>query len=261
LRFVYAPRFILSCTDGLLKAVGERSRADNVLIHTHASESRGELDAVRAVTGTSNLRALHARGCLHHGTVVAHGVWVEGEEEECLVASGAAVCHCPGSNLKLGSGIAPVPRLLQRGVRVALGADGAACDNTLDARFELRLAGLVHRLAGGPAVLSAQQALDMATLGGASALGQSDALGSIEVGKRADIVCLEPGLGCAAPDLVSALVYGATSASVRHVIVAGRQRVAHGELVDGRDRGELFNRARAATEVLSAQPTAVCRQS
>jgi 5-methylthioadenosine/S-adenosylhomocysteine deaminase len=250
LRFVYAPRFILSCSDPLLRAVGERSRADAVLIHTHSSENQGEIGVVRQIAGAANLRALEARGCLHEHTVIAHGVWVEGDEEECLVASGAALCHCPGSNLKLASGISPVPRLLGRGVRIGLGADGAACNNTLDQRYEMRLASVLHRLNGGPNALSAQQVLDLATLGGAAALGMAREIGSIEVGKRADIVCFEPSVPLQpVKDPVSALVYGATSAAVTDVIVDGVQRVAGGLALDI-DMRTLPARAAAARDAL-----------
>ncbi len=243
-QFVYAPRFILSCTGPLLRAVGERSRADGILIHTHASENRGEVEAVRAITGDTNLRALDKVGCLHSGTVIAHGVHVSGDEETCLVTSGAAVCHCPGSNLKLASGIADVPRLLSRGVRVGLGADGAACDNTIDQRFELRLAALLPRLSGGPTVMSAQTAFDLATIGGARALGAERDIGSIEVGKRADLVCLRPRM---APivDPVSALVFGATATTIESVMVDGVMRVSEGTLAEGSFEATL-DRAQAA---------------
>ncbi len=253
LRFVFAPRFILSCSDELLRAVGERSRADGVLIHTHASENQSEIEVVKAIAGASNLRALEARGCLDERAVIAHGVWVEGDEEECLVRSGAAVCHCPGSNLKLASGISPVPRLLARGVRVALAADGAACNNNLDQRNEIRLAGLLHRLNGGPAALGAQQVLDMATLGGAAALGMKDTLGAIEVGKRADLVCFDPGFQLEPlTDPVSALVFGASALSVSDVVVDGIPRVVRGQLLDI-DLATLPARARAARDALVAR--------
>ncbi|MCC6809241.1 MAG: amidohydrolase family protein [Deltaproteobacteria bacterium] len=254
--FVYAPRFILSCTDALMRKVAERSRADRVLIHTHASENKGEIEVVKQITGHQNLRALHELGCLHAGTVVAHGVWIDESEEACLVASGAAICHCPGSNLKLASGVADVPRLLKKGVRVGLGADGAACDNTLDQRVEMRLAALLHRLQHGPTGLSAQAVLDLATIGGAAALGIAHAIGSLEPGKRADIVCLDPGFALPSPDPVSALVHGATAANVRHVFVDGIARVSDGELLDvslpalmadaARDQRRLVERARIA---------------
>jgi 5-methylthioadenosine/S-adenosylhomocysteine deaminase len=246
LRFVYAPRFILSCSDTLLTKVGERSRAGGFLIHTHASENRGEIEAVRAVTGSANLRALQKRGCLHDKTVLAHGVHVEGDEEECLVESGASVCHCPGSNLKLASGISPVPRLLSRGVQVALGADGAACNNTVDQRMEMRLTSFIHRLHGGPKALSAQQVLDLATLGGAAALGMAKEIGSLEVGKRADVICIEPTFALEpVSDLVSAFVYGATSTRVTDVIIDGIPRVCDGRVLDI-DTRTLGDRARKA---------------
>jgi 5-methylthioadenosine/S-adenosylhomocysteine deaminase len=215
-----------------MRAVAERSTADEILIHTHASENRGEIEVVERLTGHANLRALKELGCLHKGTVVAHGVWIDAAEEGVLAESGAAICHCPGSNLKLASGVADVVRLRSRGVRVGLGADGAACDNTLDQRFELRLLALLQRLQHGPTALTAQHALDLATIGGAQALSADRTIGSIEVGKRADIVCLAPGFALVSPDPVSALVHGATATRVEHVFVDGVQRVREGALLD-----------------------------
>lgn len=236
-RVCLAPRFILSCSDELMRRVGERSRSEGLLIHTHSSENSGEVAAVRAITGAANLRALQALGCLHDKTVIAHGVWIEGDEEECIVESGAAVCHCPGSNLKLASGVSPVTRLLGRGVRMALGADGAACNNTLDQRYEMRLAATLQNLAQGAAALPAQAVLDMATRGGAQALGMGDELGSIEVGKRADLVCMQPLLGAQpVADPVRALVYSASALAVRTVVVAGRCLVEDGALVRTSER-------------------------
>jgi cytosine/adenosine deaminase-related metal-dependent hydrolase len=134
--------------------------------------------------------------------------------------------------------------LLSRGVRVGLGADGAACDNTIDQRFELRLAALLPRLSGGPTVMSAQTAFDLATIGGARALGAERDIGSIEVGKRADLVCLRPRM---APivDPVSALVFGATATTIESVMVDGVMRVSEGTLAEGSFEATL-DRAQAA---------------
>lgn len=254
LRYAYAPRFILSCSDALLKGVAERSQKHDCLIHTHANENRGEYAAVTALVGQPNLAALASRGCLTERSVVAHSVWVDGDEEETLVRSGAAVCHCPGSNLKLASGLMPLVRLRERGVRIGIGADGAACNNTLDAFFELRLAALLPRLGGGPASISAQAIFDLATIDGARALHMEQEIGSIELGKRADLVLLAPGLG-AIPfegDVVSPLVFAAHGGWVREVFVAGRQVVERGTL-RGVDLDALSSRvSKARAEVATA---------
>jgi cytosine/adenosine deaminase-related metal-dependent hydrolase len=135
--------------------------------------------------------------------------------------------------LKLGSGVAPIPEMLAAGCRVAIGADGAPCNNRLDAFTEMRLAALIQKPRLGPEALPAAQVLELATLGGARALGLESEIGSIEVGKRADLVVLDLNGPHAQPeeaDLVSRIVYSARAADVRHVIVDGRLVVRDGAL-------------------------------
>ena len=155
---------------------------------------------------------------------LAHCVHATPEERRLLAREGTNVTHCPSSNLKLGSGIAPIPEMLAEGIHVALGADGAPCNNNLDAFVELRLAALLHKPRVGPAGMTALQALELATLGGARALGLEAELGSIEPGKRADLIVIDPGAPHVAPspDPVSTVVYAAQSRDVRHVLVDGR---------------------------------------
>jgi cytosine/adenosine deaminase-related metal-dependent hydrolase len=141
--------------------------------------------------------------------------------------------HCPSSNLKLGSGLAPIPEMLDAGCRVAIGADGAPCNNRLDGFAEMRLAALIQKPRLGPEVMPAARVLELATLGGARALGLQSEIGSIEVGKCADLIALDLDGPHAQPDgadLVSRIVYSATAADVRHVIVAGRVVVRDGVL-------------------------------
>ncbi|MEJ7597700.1 MAG: amidohydrolase family protein, partial [Kofleriaceae bacterium] len=149
LRYAYAPRFVLSCTDELLREVGERARASDVRIHTHASENLSEVALVRQRFGKDNIVVLGPHTC------VAHCVHLSSHEKQLLAARGAHVCHCPSSNLKLASGICPVPELIAAGVSVALGADGAPCNNNLDGFIELRLAALLHKHRAGPRALPA----------------------------------------------------------------------------------------------------------
>src|SRR6185295_18275448 len=133
-----------------------------------------------------NLEYLAATGLATPQLCTAHCVWVSDAEQALLAERGVKVMHCPGSNLKLGSGIAPVPEMLARGITVSLGADGAACNNRLDMFDEMRLAGIVQAMRKEPGVLPARQILWMATRAGAQTLGLDDQIGSIEVGKRAD---------------------------------------------------------------------------
>jgi cytosine/adenosine deaminase-related metal-dependent hydrolase len=171
------------------------------------------------------------------------------DERRRLAASGTHVVHCPSSNLKLGSGIAPIPEMLAEGIHVALGADGAPCNNNLDGFVELRLAALLHKPRAGATAMPALTALELATLGGAAALGLEREIGSLEPGKRADLIVVEPRTPHATPsfDPISTLVYATQSRDVRDVVVDGRVLVRDGELtaLTGLDRDEVVATAQA----------------
>jgi cytosine/adenosine deaminase-related metal-dependent hydrolase len=233
LRWAYAPRFVLSCSEALLSEVGERQRA-GALVHSHASEQEAEIALVRGERGMDNIAYFDSLGLSGPRVTLAHCVHATAEERALLARTGTNVTHCPSSNLKLGSGIAPIPEMLAQGIHVALGADGAPCNNNLDGFVELRLAAILHKPRVGPAGFTARQALELATLGGARALGLSDEIGSLETGKRADLIVVDPRTVHTAPspDPVSALVYAAQSRDVRHVMVDGRLLVRDGQLTE-----------------------------
>jgi cytosine/adenosine deaminase-related metal-dependent hydrolase len=197
-----------------------------VRIHTHASENRTECDVVRQLTGMDNVAWFHEVGLTGPHLTLAHCVWLTDAERRLLRDTDTVVCHCPGSNLKLASGIAPVPELLDEGVSVCLGADGAACNNNLDMFVEMRLAALLHKPRVGPRGMPAERVLEMATLGGARALGLEDELGSLEEGKRADVTVVDlsglHSLPSDPADVLSPLVYAAQSSDVVHVVIDGR---------------------------------------
>lgn len=233
LRWCYAPRFVPSCTGPLLRAVSDLAATHGTQVHTHAAETPLELELVHRATGRDELAYLDSVGIAGPRATLAHCVWVDPDGVRRLATQGTNVAHCPSANLKLGSGIAPVPEMLAAGVRVGLGADGAPCNNRLDAFAEMRLAALIQKPRLGPDALPAAQVLEMATLGGARALGLEQEIGSIEVGKRADVTVVDlsgPHTLPDAPDLVSRLVYSARAADVRHVIVDGRVVVRNGTL-------------------------------
>lgn len=233
LRYAYCPRFALSCTDELLRQVAVAARQAGALIHTHASENADEIAEVERQRGKRNIAYLHEVGLTGADVGLAHCVWLDAEERRILADTGTHLLHCPSSNLKLGSGVAEVPELLAQGVSVSLGADGAPCNNNLDGFLELRLAALVHSPRCGPAALPASRALALATRGGARALGLEDRIGSLEVGKRADLAVVAIDTPHAAPtvDPYSAIVYAARSSDVRHVAVEGRLLVSGGALL------------------------------
>ena len=223
LRYAYAPRFVLSCTDELLREVGVQAKARGVGIHTHASENTGEVALVRERFGKANISVLDDFGLLGPHTCIAHAIHLEPEERALLAARGAHVCTCPSSNLKLASGICSVPELIAAGVSLGLGADGAPCNNNLDAFAELRLLALLHKPRSGPRTLPAPEAVRIATQGGANALGLGDQIGSLEVGKRGDIIAVDITALHTVPaaNPWSQIAYAARSSDVRHVAVDG----------------------------------------
>ena len=243
LRYAYSPRFVLTATYDLLRSVGARARTDNMLVHTHASEQREETDLVRQRFGVSNLRLLANLGLADTNACFAHCVWPEPDEIDVLASGGASVVHCPSCNMKLGSGAAPVAEYLEQGVNVALGADGAASNNRLDGWEELRLAGLLGKFRSGPAALSAMEVFEMATIAGARALGLDVDIGSIEVGKCADLAVLDLRRAhvVGPEDVYTRLVYSARASDVRLVTINGKLVVDNGALVP-------FSEADAITE-------------
>jgi len=254
LRAAFAPRFAVSCSRELLETIGQLSRENGTLVHTHASESQEELAIVRQLTGgLSNLRYLDAVRLTSARLCAAHCVWIDRDEQRLLAEHDVKVLHCPGSNLKLGSGIAPVAELLASGVTVSLGTDGAACNNRLDMFDEMRLAALLQAVRLEPGALPARDVLWMATRSGARTLGLENEIGSLEVGKRADLIVIDregPHLA-PGPDVYSTLVFSGRGTDVRTTIVDGAVLVDGGEAV-GFDRAEILASARkAAKEVVA----------
>lgn len=225
LRYAFCPRFVLSCSETLWRSVRRLSEERGLVVHTHASENREETAAVRRAVGEDNVAWFHSIGLGSRRLVLAHCVHLTGAEEDQLARSGASVVHCPGANLKLASGIAPIPRLLEKQVNVALGGDGAPCNNTLDAFHEMRLAATLPLPAFGAASFPAAEVLALATVNGARALGLERELGSIEKGKRADLTVVDLSAPhCAPPgdDLHATIVYCARASDVTDVAVDGR---------------------------------------
>ncbi|MEL6212530.1 MAG: amidohydrolase [Pseudomonadota bacterium] len=200
----------------------------DALLTIHAAETRAEQADIKERYGASVIRHLDSLSLLSPKTVLAHCVHLDDEEIDILARTGATVSHNPASNLKLGSGIARVPDFISANVRVALGTDGAVSGNDLDLWKAIRLAAILHNGAReDAAAVSARDAVLMATLRGAEALGVADEAGSLEVGKRADFILMNPDQAHAAPvfDPVSYLAYAASHHDVEDVFIAGRQVV------------------------------------
>jgi 5-methylthioadenosine/S-adenosylhomocysteine deaminase len=224
IRYCFAPRFAVSCTRELLERVARLSRELGVMVHTHASENRDEIAMVERATGKRNIEYLRDVGLTAPHVVLAHCVHLDDAEMEILRSTGAHVAHCPSSNLKLASGIARVAEMLDRGVSVSLGADGAPCNNRLDMFTEMRAAALLQKVLCGSRVLPALTALRMSTINGARALGLADQIGSVEAGKRADLqlVNLDRLHTSPQPDPISTIVYAAEASDVEVVIIDGQ---------------------------------------
>ncbi len=216
-----------------LRAAHALAVAHGGLFSTHAAETRAERADVEARYGRPPVAHLDHLGVLDERTVLAHCVWLDDEEIAILARSGATVAHNPVSNLKLASGIARVADMLDAGVRVTLGTDGAISGNDLDLWMALRLAATLHRAATGRVdAVGTRQALRMVTLDAAAALGADDRLGSLEIGKAADMLLIDLRRPHAMPlfDPLTHLVFSCAKSDVRHVFVGGRQVVEDGAL-------------------------------
>ncbi len=251
LRYAFSPRFALSASDQAHLRCVEEARARGALLHTHAAESSEEVALVRERTGAGNVEYLHRVGFTGRDVLLAHGIWLSAAERRILVDTQTRIVHCPSANLKLASGIARVPELLHDGILVALGSDGAACNDNLDGFREMRLAALLHKARGGPGAISSKTALRMATRRGALALGLEE-VGSVQVGMRADLILLDvhrPHVAPEAGDLCARVVFAARASDVHTVLVDGKVIVEEGELQTVNAGRAVANADRAAARV------------
>ncbi len=261
IRACFAPRFAVSCTRDLLAEVARLSRERGVLVHTHASENSTEIEMVERATGQRNIEYLSSLGLAAPHVALAHCIHLDANELDIIAHTGTHVLHCPSSNLKLGSGVAPIVEMLARGISVSLGADGAPCNNRLDVLTEMRTAALLQKVTHGADALPARRVLRMATIDGARALGLGQETGSLEAGKRADVILVELDRLhlTPRPDIVSAIVYAAQATDVRTVLIDGRIVMREGELTTMSEREviaeaseqakHLFQRARIGEEM------------
>jgi 5-methylthioadenosine/S-adenosylhomocysteine deaminase len=230
LGYAPAPRFLLSCTNQLMKALQEEAAHRKCLVHSHSSENREEVAAVRKRYGKENIEAFQQLGFANGQLVLAHCIWLSENEKQILAEAKIKVAHCPGSNLKLASGIAPVPELMKRGIHLSLGADGAPCNNRLSAFSEMRLASLIQKPLHGPTAMEAKNVFEMATLGGAKALGLEEMVGRLQPGFAADFVVIDaatPGWNLLLQEghpnpVYSGLVFGGGVEAVEETWVNGR---------------------------------------
>jgi 5-methylthioadenosine/S-adenosylhomocysteine deaminase len=235
LSFCLAPHAPYTVSDATLVRIATYAAELDVPVHTHVHESDDEIRESLAQHGVRPLARLEKLGLVGPGLIAVHAIHLETHELALLGQYGCSVAHCPSSNLKLASGIAPVAKKLAKAINVGIGTDGAASNNRLDIMNETRIAALLAKGTSGDAsTLPAHQALTMATLGGARALGLDARIGSLTAGKQADIVAFDLSAVEVAPcyDPVSDLIYAAGREHVSHVWVNGRLRVDDSRLVD-----------------------------
>ncbi|BDX18123.1 N-ethylammeline chlorohydrolase [Halopseudomonas aestusnigri] len=225
------------CTPDAYREALECQAEYGVGIHTHACEQKEEDDAVKAHFGRRSIAQLDHYGILGERTLIAHCVWLNDAEIKRIADTGTSIAHCPISNAKLASGVARVPEMLAAGITVGLGTDGPVCNNSLSLFEEMKFASLIQKATRLDAtVLPADQILRMATINGARALGLGDRIGSLEVGKQADLLLLDlaqPNLtpteiNTAGGNLLWNLVFAADARNVAAVWVDGQQLVANG---------------------------------
>jgi 5-methylthioadenosine/S-adenosylhomocysteine deaminase len=245
LHFCFAPHAPYTVNDEHLRNVATYAGELDLPVQIHLHETREEIEASVNAHHVRPLQRLHAAGLLGPGLIAVHAVHLNAAEMALLARHGCHVAHCPSSNLKLGSGIAPVAAMIEAGINVGLGTDGAASNNRLDLFAEMRLAALLAKGAGHDATaVPAWQALEMATINGAKALALDDRTGSITVGKAADLTAVDLSTIATAPcyDPVSHLVYAAGRENVTDVWVQGRRVVESGRLLS-LDKNELLARS------------------
>ncbi len=229
----FAPHAPYTVNDSALRRIATLAEELDLPVHIHLHETAGEIDAALAASGVRPLSRLDGLGLVSPRLIAVHMTTLDAREIALLERTGTHVVHCPESNLKLASGFCPVAELLERGINVACGTDGAASNNDLDMLSEMRTASLLAKgHARDPCALPAAAALRMATYNGAKALGMEADIGTLEVGKLADIVAIDLGDVRARPlyDPISQVVYSAHRDQVRHVWVGGRHVVCDGLL-------------------------------
>lgn len=217
-----------TCGPETIRAIKQIARGAGVPFWMHVAEARDEVELVKGRSGRTPVRYLYELGVLDPSTTAVHAVWLDDEEISALAGTGATVSHNPESNMKLASGIAPVPKMIKAGITVGLGTDGSASNNDLDMFGEMNMAAKLHKAAAlDPTVMNAQTVLRMATIDGAAVLGLGPVTGSIETGKLADIILIDLQQPHLTPlyNPYSHIVYACTGPDVKTVIVHGKSVV------------------------------------
>lgn len=245
IKVLAAPHMFQTTSLETYRRVKDFARRNNLLLQTHASETKQEVEFSLKKFKQRPIEVLAKNKILDEKTSLAHCCWLDSREIKILAASGASAIHCPVSNMKLASGFMPLPEMLKAGVNVALGTDGACSNNNLDMLEEMKMAALIHkgrRL--DPTIVNSQTVLDMATVNGAKALGWDKEIGSLEPGKKADLIIIDFNQPHLAPvhNIVSHLVYSALGGDVETTIINGKIVMENRRLKEV-DEGKILSEA------------------
>ena len=225
LTFMLGPHAPYTCDDGFMRIVSEEAKKNNMRIHVHLSESESEIEQIREKYHCTPIEMAAKNGLFDVPAVAAHCVQITESDMDILREKNVSVATNPASNMKLGNGFAPVPRMLEKGINVCIGTDGAASNNSLNLFHEMSLLALIHKgVAKTPQCISAGETIRIATINGAKALGLEKEIGSLEEGKKADIAILNLNTPSLTPrnNLIAGLSYSANGSEVETVIIDGK---------------------------------------
>ena len=253
IKVFFGPHSPYTASEELLVKVRQLADEYNMGIHIHVSETQKEIDDITQEKGLRPFEYLDKIGFLGPDVVAAHSVWLSDDEIEIIKKNDVKVSHNPCSNMKLASGIAPVSKLIEKGICVSIGTDGASSNNNLDLIEELKTASLLQKVSTlDPNVLDSREAIAMGTIKGAEALGLDDEIGSIEVGKKADIILIDTNSANMVPDsttLTSNIIYSANGSNVDTTICNGKILMENKKLTV-LDEEEIYTKAREAIKNL-----------
>ena len=253
IKVFFGPHSPYTASEELLIKVRQLADEHNMGIHIHVSETQKEIDDVSAEKGLRPFEYLDKIGFLGPDVVAAHSVWLSDEEIEIIKKNDVKISHNPCSNMKLASGVAPVSKLIENDICVSIGTDGASSNNNLDLIEELKTASLLQKVSTlDPNVLNSYEAIAMGTIKGAEALGLDDEIGSIEVGKKADIILIDTNCANMVPDsstLTSNIIYSANGSNVDTTICNGKILMENKKLTV-LDEQEIYDNAREAIKNL-----------
>ena len=260
IKVFFGPHSPYTASEELLVKVRELADEYGMGIHIHVSETQKEINDVSEEKGLRPFEYLDKIGLLGPDVVAAHSVWLSDEEIEIIKKNDVKVSHNPCSNMKLASGIAPVSKLIEKGVCVSIGTDGASSNNNLDLIEELKTASLLQKVSTlDPKVLTSDEAIAMGTINGARTLGLEDEIGSIEVGKKADIILIDTNCANMVPDsssLSSNVIYSANGSNVDTTICNGKILMENKKLTVLNEQ-EIYDKARQAIKELKELKEAI----